>query len=52
MLVCGFERFKFTYKDAATTLYDTQSQQKQLYCPSLIFNYRVSDNFQLYFKMV
>jgi hypothetical protein len=52
MLVCGFEIQVSLYKDAATTLYDTQSQQKQLYCPSLIFNYHECDNFQLYFKMV
>ncbi|WP_194850092.1 TonB-dependent receptor [Nonlabens antarcticus] len=44
------ERFKFTYKDALTALYDTQSQTETALLPKLNFNYRVSDDFQLYFK--
>jgi outer membrane receptor protein involved in Fe transport len=44
------ERFKFIYKDAVTALYDTQSQTETVLLPKLNFNYRVSDNFKLYFK--
>jgi outer membrane receptor protein involved in Fe transport len=44
------ERFKFFYKDAVTALYDTQSQTETVLLPKLNFNYRVSDNFKLYFK--
>lgn len=44
------ERFKFTYKDALSTLYDTQAQSETALFPKLNFNYRVSDDFQLYFK--
>lgn len=44
------ERFKFTYKDALATQYDTQAQSETALFPKLNFNYRVSDDFQLYFK--
>ncbi|PRP66937.1 TonB-dependent receptor [Nonlabens agnitus] len=44
------ERFKFTYKDALTTLYDTQAQTETALLPKLNFNYRVNDDFQLYLK--
>ncbi|BAO56763.1 TonB-dependent receptor [Nonlabens marinus] len=44
------EHFKFTYKDALSTLYDTQAQSETALLPKLNFNYRVSENFQLYFK--
>ncbi len=44
------ERFKFTYKDALTPLFDTQDQSETALLPKLNFNYKVADNFQLYFK--
>jgi outer membrane receptor protein involved in Fe transport len=44
------ERFKFTYKDAITTLYDTQSQSETALFPKLNFNYRASDDLQFYLK--
>ncbi|AZQ44714.1 TonB-dependent receptor [Nonlabens ponticola] len=45
-----FERFKFTYKDALTAQYDTQDQSESALLPKLNFNYKVSDDLQLYFK--
>lgn len=44
------EHFKFVYRDALTTRYDTQSQTATALLPKLNFNYRVSKDLQLYFK--
>ncbi len=44
------EHFKFNYKDALAPTYDTQSQSETALLPKLNFNYKVSDQLQLYFK--
>lgn len=44
------ERFKFTYQDALAPTFDTQAQTETALLPKLNFNYKVSDDLQLYFK--
>jgi outer membrane receptor protein involved in Fe transport len=44
------ERFKFTYKDALTELFDTQSQEETILLPKLNFSYEINDDWQVYFK--
>ncbi|WP_124980049.1 TonB-dependent receptor [Nonlabens xiamenensis] len=52
MLEAGLrlERFKFNYKDALASTYDTQSQSETALLPKLNLDYRLNDKLKLYWR--